>query len=81
MQMKSRGVRLGVRGSGGGSGQGGLRSGDTGACVRRIGVTVKMQNKVGGSGRGDWLVARLGVVGDVQYWGCKPRIEGIVKCS
>ena len=25
-----------------------------------------------------WLVARLGVVGDVQ-WGCKPRIEGIVK--
>ena len=30
---------------------------------------------------GGWLVARLGVVGDVQYWGCKPRIEGIVKCT
>ena len=32
---------------------------------------------IGGRG-GGWLVARLGVVGDVQYWGCKPRIEGIV---
>ena len=35
---------------------------------------------VGAEG-GGWLVARLGVVGDVQYWGCKPRIEGIVKCT
>ena len=34
-----------------------------------------------GAEGGGWLVARLGVVGDVQYWGCKPRIEGIVKCT
>ena len=34
-----------------------------------------------GGGGGGWLVARLGVVGDVQYWGCKPKIEGIVKCT
>ena len=27
-----------------------------------------------GVGGGGWLVAKLGVVGDVQYWGCKPRI-------
>ena len=43
-----------------------------------------MQKKVGGpagGGGGGWLVARLGVVGDVQYWGCKPRIEGIVECT
>ena len=33
------------------------------------------------SGGGGWLVARLGVVGDVCYGGCKPRIEGIVKCT
>ena len=32
-----------------------------------------------GFGGGVWLVARFGVVGDVQY--CKPRIEGIVKCT
>ena len=31
------------------------------------------KNQGGGWG---WLVARLGVMGDVQYWGCKPRIEG-----
>ena len=31
-----------------------------------------------GFGGGVWLVARIGVVGDMQYWGCKPRIEGIV---
>ena len=41
--------------------------------------------KSGGGGGGQvgegWLVSRLGVVGDVQYWGCKPRIEGIVKCT
>ena len=35
----------------------------------------------GGGAGGGWLVARLGVVGDVLYWGCKPRIEGIVKCT
>ena len=32
-------------------------------------------------GEGFKLVARLGVVGDVQYWVCKPRIEGIVICT
>ena len=39
------------------------------------------------SGVGSWSgvgggggVARLGVVGDVAYWGCQPRIEGIDKC-
>ena len=44
----------------------------------------KVQRNRGGPvgvGGGGWLVARLGVVGDVQYWGCKPRIEGIVKCT
>ena len=61
---------------GGGSGQGG-----TGVCVRRIEVIEKMQNKKLGGGRGFQLVARLGVVGDVQYWECKPRIEGIVICT
>ena len=30
------------------------------------------------SGRGEG-VARLGIVGNVEYRGCKPRIEGIVK--
>ena len=40
----------------------------------------KCKKKVGG-GRGFQLVARLGVVGDVQYWVCKPRIEGIVICT
>ena len=34
-----------------------------------------------GVGGGGWLVTRLGVVGDVQYWGWKPRIEGVVKCT
>ena len=43
----------------------------------------KKKSGAGGGGGGvwsggGWLVARLGVVGDVQ-WGCKPRIEGIVK--
>ena len=25
--------------------------------------------------------AMLGVGGDVGYWGCEPRIEGIVQCT
>ena len=36
---------------------------------------------VGGSGRGGWLVAGLGIG---VVWGmgeCEPRIEGIVKCT
>ena len=41
----------------------------------------KCKKKVGGGGRGFQLVARLGVVGDVQYWVCKPRIEGSVICT
>ena len=44
----------------------------------------KKSEKIGGEGvrpGGGGVVARLGVVGDVQYWGCKPRIEGIVKCT
>ena len=40
-----------------------------------------MQTKMSGGpdpvGGGGWLVARLGVVGDVGYGGCKPRMEGI----
>ena len=35
---------------------------------------------VGGGGRG-LVGSKVGVVGYVQYWGCKPRIEGIVKCT
>ena len=34
----------------------------------------------GGGGVG-WLIARLQVVCDVQYWGFKQRMEGIVKCK
>ena len=34
-----------------------------------------------GVGGGGWLVVRLGLVGDVQYWGCPQIIEGIVKCT
>ena len=36
---------------------------------------------VGLVGGGGWLVARLGVVVDVGYGGCEPRIEGIVQCT
>ena len=28
-----------------------------------------------------WLLAMLGVGDDVGYWGCEPRIEGIVQCT
>ena len=34
-----------------------------------------------GRGGGGWLVAMLGVGGDVGYGGCEPRIEGIVQCT
>ena len=78
MQKKSRG-------------RGPIR-GDTvlgqGGCVRRIEVFLKMQKKsgssrgVGGwSGGVGWLAARLGFSGWCEVWGCKPRIEGIVKCT
>ena len=47
---------------------------------------MKKVQKIGGRGGpvgegGGWLVAWLGIVGDVQYWGCNSRIEGIVKCT
>ena len=32
-----------------------------------------------GQGGGGWLVAMLGVGGNVGYGGCEPRIEGVVK--
>ena len=32
-------------------------------------------------GEGGWLVARLGVGGDVWYGGFEPRIEGVVQCT
>ena len=34
-----------------------------------------------GRGGGGWLVARLGVGGNVGYGGCEPRIGGIVQCT
>ena len=46
--------------------------GDGGGVGRGVGV---------GRGGGGWLVARLGVGGDVGYGGCEPRIEGIVQCT
>ena len=57
---------------GGGSGQGGGRSVPVGDGGSKGGV---------GVGRGGWLVAMLGVGGDVGYGGCEPRIEGIVQCT
>ena len=47
-------------------------------CKNRGGGGGGVRSGVGG---GRWLVARLVVVGDVQYWECKPRIEGIFKCT
>ena len=55
--------------------------GGQGGCERRIAVIVEMQNKIGRSGRGwgvegcglvdregvGWLVAMLGIGGDVGY--------------
>ena len=34
---------------------------------------------VGGGGQGG-CERNVGVGGDVGYWGCEPRIEGIVAC-
>ena len=39
-----------------------------------------MGDRVGAGVRVDVNVM-LGVVGDVGYWGCEPRIEGIVQCT
>ena len=35
----------------------------------------------GGGGVRVDVNAMLGVGGDVGYWGCEPRIEGIVQCT
>ena len=75
------------KGRGGDVRVGGPVGGGGGGPVRGVQVYVyeelkllrKCKKKVGG--RGFQLVARLGVVGDVQYWVCKPRIEGIVICT
>ena len=60
-----------------------------GICERRSEVFVKFQKKKknsggGGGGGVEFRVdvnAMLGVGGDVGYWGCEPRIEGIVQCT
>ena len=70
-------------------------AGGQGGCERRIKVFVKIQKKKnfffgggGGSGGGSgwwggWarvdVNAMLGVVGDLGYGGCEPRVEGIVQ--
>ena len=77
-------------------GEGGWVGGQDG-YERRIEVNVKTAKKIGGGGSGPagdrglevgvgrggggWLVAILGVGGDVGYGGCEPRIEGIVQCT
>ena len=62
---------------GGGGGGGGMCLKNLSYCENAKKRRKKCKKKWGG-GVG-WLVARLRVVGDVQYWGCKQRIEGIVK--
>ena len=46
--------------------------------LRRVAEYKGMRFNYVGVGRG---VARFGVVGDVGYGGCKPRIECIDKCK
>ena len=63
---------------------GGVRLGDQGGCERRIEVFGKIHKKIRGVRWGVGLVvgdvnAMLGVGGDVVYWRCEPRIEGIVQ--
>ena len=66
---------FGVRGGGGGGGGGGgSRRGREGGGVGLVGGGVGL---VGGVRVG--VNAMLGVGGDVGYWGCEPRIEGIVQ--
>ena len=67
------------------------KAGDKKFGVRRYGrrVWVGGGGRVGGGGGGGsgcrggggWLVAILGVGGDVGYGECEPRIEGIVQCT
>ena len=56
-----------------------IRSGDRSGV--RVDVYVEFKLLGWDGGGGGWLVAMLGVVGDVGYGGCKLRIEGIVKCT
>ena len=53
-----------------------LKSGEGGQVRPGIG-----DSRGGGWSRGGWLVAMLGVGGDVGYGGCEPRIESIVQCT
>ena len=76
---------------GGGSGREGFRSGGVRVDVYKelIEVIVKKQKKVGGRGVAGFRsgvgrgggAARFGVVGDMVYGGCQPRIECIDKCK
>ena len=90
MKIKKK-LGEGVESGGGGRGEGQC------GCERRIEVFVKIQKKIRGRGGGvkvrpgmeggggprggGWLVAMLGVGGNVGYGGCEPRIEGIVQCT
>ena len=47
-------------------------AGDGGGGGSRVGI---------GRGGGGRFVAMLGSGGDVGYWGCESRIEGIVQCT
>ena len=42
---------------------------------------MQKSRKVGGLWRRGLIDSKVGVVGDVGYGGCKPRIEGIVICT
>ena len=70
VKMQKSKVWSGMGGGGGGGGGGGQVGSGMGG--RGVGV---------GQGGGGWLVAKLGVGGDVGYGGCGPRIEGIVQCT
>ena len=90
--MKIQKKELG--GSGVGSGEGvGLGGGvrvDVNEELKFLGKFTKIKFR-GGGGRSvaegvRWGVrvdvnAMLGIGGDVGYWGCEPRIEGIVQCT
>ena len=85
--MKIQKKNLGGGGGFGGGGGVGL-GGGRGGCDRRIEVWGGVRRgggqvgggRVGGGVRVD-VNAMLGVVGDVGYGGCEPRIVGIVKCT
>ena len=72
---------------GGGVRTGGVRSGQVRVDVfEELKILCKMQNSRGSSwgrrrGGPVWVIGGGGVVGEVGYGGCKPRIEGFVKCT